>query len=1083
MTRDLIAGACPDPQMLSAYLDGKLDPTERGRIEDHISRCEDCYFVVRETALVWADAGTEETPPAGTERETPGGGEVVQATFGGDAVTPAAPAAVEVPAADPRRPKTSSFVRYFMPIAATLVVGMASVALWRIVAPTDPYAAAVKPLVEAVGKRRFFESRLTGGFEFGPILTQQRSAGSPASNDWKLLAAGGKVKEIATEKPTIENRVALAKARLLLGERAEAIELLQDLTKEAPKRADLRSDLAAAYLASAEVENRIDYLARALDEATLATELDPKSEEAWFNLTLSLLRLHLDSQALRAMEALRNLPGASKEWIAFLDAELKTVKDSRQQPVPVGPSALVLQFEVALSKWASGSEVREASDQARAAATTLCSRFGDCSFGLWLDQTLGPSLQSVAAAHAARQQAADYFAAKSLLDSNRVEEGLDLFERTQPALRKDTVIAQWAAFQKAIGDYRLGRTVEAERALQHVRAAAADKSALFLNARSLWMIGLVRVQGGALDAAEPAYAQSLAAFAALDDLAGQSAVNGLLSEVGRLRAEYNDAWRYRREGLRLVRHLPDRRRAQTVYLGATQLALEMSLPRTALATGEEAVPIAVSPVSGATAEALVYATRAAALAGRADAAALADLAEEQAKSLPAGAIQARILSDISATRMDYEGLLGLSPNDVEFALRVAASQGLTERLRDLHLAAASAYQAKGDTSKAHGHLGAAVQGVERRFGRALNSSDERRDWLVAERLLLWLPCDKAEQPLEELRALFGQESVAKPSDTILFIPSGRGIRRWSHLGGRWNCAEVGNRETVRAATDRLLNGLAQPGDDCHLDLDASRQIMTSLLDGITRDVRAAGSITLVPFRELARVPFSALVDQSDVPLIHTSAITVVSVLSIVSQTAPQRGPEGAPFLVLSDRSIPSSGGTIGAESGPIVDGLEATTLNWSAMTSEALLARLSPAGTVHVAMHGRFNPVHPENSAVLSTEGRVLLTAGQVSRAEFARRPLVVLASCDGGIADITLGFQSLGLVEAFLKAGSSAVIASLGRVDDAATASLMVHFYRQPGVPFGRHPSQRLRAAQLALWQSQSARAWASTLLFQTWG
>ena len=36
MTREFIPGACPEPQMLSAYLDGKLDPTERGRIEEAV---------------------------------------------------------------------------------------------------------------------------------------------------------------------------------------------------------------------------------------------------------------------------------------------------------------------------------------------------------------------------------------------------------------------------------------------------------------------------------------------------------------------------------------------------------------------------------------------------------------------------------------------------------------------------------------------------------------------------------------------------------------------------------------------------------------------------------------------------------------------------------------------------------------------------------------------------------------------------------------------------------------------------------------------------------------------------------------
>src|SRR5262249_37315157 len=63
--------SCPDLEVLSAYVDGKLRRRERERVAEHISRCDSCYAVVRETLLtrsqVAEDAGLSialpELPP------------------------------------------------------------------------------------------------------------------------------------------------------------------------------------------------------------------------------------------------------------------------------------------------------------------------------------------------------------------------------------------------------------------------------------------------------------------------------------------------------------------------------------------------------------------------------------------------------------------------------------------------------------------------------------------------------------------------------------------------------------------------------------------------------------------------------------------------------------------------------------------------------------------------------------------------------------------------------------------------------------------------------------------------------------
>jgi tetratricopeptide (TPR) repeat protein len=71
----------------------------------------------------------------------------------------------------------------------------------------------------------------------------------------------------------------------------------QDAIYRYGERPRLLSDLAAAYLVRAATLQEPDNLFRALDAASLATDLDPELAEAQFNKALALERLHLQSEA------------------------------------------------------------------------------------------------------------------------------------------------------------------------------------------------------------------------------------------------------------------------------------------------------------------------------------------------------------------------------------------------------------------------------------------------------------------------------------------------------------------------------------------------------------------------------------------------------------------------------------------------------------------------------------------------------------------------------------------------------------------------------------------------------------------
>ncbi len=101
--------------------------------------------------------------------------------------------------------------------------------------------------------------------------------------------------------------------------------------------------------------------------------------------------------------------------------------------------------------------------------------------------------------------------------------------------------------------------------------------------------------------------------------------------------------------------------------------------------------------------------------------------------------------------------------------------------------------------------------------------------------------------------------------------------------------------------------------------------------------------------------------------------------------------------------------------------------------------------------------------------GDAILTSGEVGSLDLRNTELVVLSACQTGLGDVAGGEGVLGLQRAFHLTGARTVVASLWKVNDAATAALMSRFYdnlwrKKMG------PAEALRQAQLALLRRQDA-------------
>jgi CHAT domain-containing protein/Tfp pilus assembly protein PilF len=145
---------------------------------------------------------------------------------------------------------------------------------------------------------------------------------------------------------------------------------------------------------------------------------------------------------------------------------------------------------------------------------------------------------------------------------------------------------------------------------------------------------------------------------------------------------------------------------------------------------------------------------------------------------------------------------------------------------------------------------------------------------------------------------------------------------------------------------------------------------------------------------------------------------------------------------------------------------------------------------VHFAAHGVLNENKPEYSGIVLTLGApsaLATRAGETARRAEPERAgqreesaedgllqvyevfnlrlnaeVAVLSACETGLGKEVRGEGMVGLTRAFLYAGAEAVVVSLWKVMDPATAELMVRFYRH--LRAGRKKAEALRQARLEM-------------------
>lgn len=231
--------------------------------------------------------------------------------------------------------------------------------------------------------------------------------------------------------------------------------------------------------------------------------------------------------------------------------------------------------------------------------------------------------------------------------------------------------------------------------------------------------------------------------------------------------------------------------------------------------------------------------------------------------------------------------------------------------------------------------------------------------------------------------------------------------------------------------------------------------------GLSRFVRR---VVIVPDGELAYVPFGALLPDVDVALMPSATVYV--------RLRPRAAMTGRDVLALGDPvyGLPSVGGL----PGPRMVALPGTGLEAEAFgdvrllreqaTAERLFAALARGQrwrAVHLGCHGMIDRAHPSMSALYVSATPT--HDGRIRAADLLRTTIdadvVVLSACETARGAVVRAEGVMGLARAAMHAGATRVIASLWKVDDAATQALMTEFHAR--LKAGTPPARALREAQ----------------------
>jgi len=397
-----------------------------------------------------------------------------------------------------------------------------------------------------------------------------------------------------------------------------------------------------------------------------------------------------------------------------------------------------------------------------------------------------------------------------------------------------------------------------------------------------------------------------------------------------------------------------------------------------------------------------------------------------------------------------EGRLGVAPPNDEAV--VAREQDLRRRIAFLERALEEEHgrdyvRGLAFRSDASGASRAALDAAQREYTEVLSRLREAAPEYAQLVQPMTVDANAVAAHLQPDEALV--EFLVTDSTTLVFVMRRNGLTSLDLGVGRRALASAVDfaRETISGHTRSSSTDLwSAPLERLH----------RVLIEPIERSgaLRGARTLLIAPHAELHYLPFAALIDRDSTRrfLIERYEVAYVPSAALWLRLADRRSAaRSRGVLAFAPRpdALPASRDEVRAIQS--LYGREATVLTAAAATEAEFRARGGRFAIIHFATYGVLNKQNPLFSFVelapdARDDGR--LAVHEVFGAALHAQ-LVVLSACQtalgsGALADVPSGDDWIGLVRAFLFAGSDNVLATLWPVDDKASALVMRAFYEE---------------------------------------
>jgi CHAT domain-containing protein/Tfp pilus assembly protein PilF len=257
-----------------------------------------------------------------------------------------------------------------------------------------------------------------------------------------------------------------------------------------------------------------------------------------------------------------------------------------------------------------------------------------------------------------------------------------------------------------------------------------------------------------------------------------------------------------------------------------------------------------------------------------------------------------------------------------------------------------------------------------------------------------------------------------------------------------------------------------------------QELSQYLIEPIAKYLKRGDIIYIVPHGVLHYLPFHALRHNGKY-LIEDFQIVYSPSASLIKYCQKKRHPEKERALVFGNPTLDLKFAE--EEAKEVARLFNTEPYLGTKATKSRIKSSLTDIDIIHFACHGWFDPNKPMSSYIKLADGE--LTAEDTFNLRF-RANIVVLSACKTGRSEISSGDELIGLIRAFIYAGTPSLIASLWNVDDVSTSRLMVDFYKR-WKENGQSKVEALRDAQLQLMKDSKYTHpyyWAPFILVGDW-